>query len=290
MHEEKSPLINVEMLEQHRIDPAWVIIDCRFDLIEPTRGLALYKQGHIPGARYASLDEDLAGCSGLMDGRHPLPDTNIFSQTLAKLGISNTTHVVVYDDVGGAIAARFWWMLRWVKHECVYILDGGIQAWERKGLCLEKGQKACKSTSFSIASTRDEWVVGAEGVSRALAEGAVLLDARSEDRFSGKSEPIDPVSGHIPGAINFPFTRSLDPLGRLRKSEALREELLVYVDREMNLISMCGSGVTACHLTLAVKLAGFGDALVYIGSWSEWITDKNRGIAVGSEAESRRSK
>ena len=289
MNEEISPLIDVEMLEKHRTNPAWVIIDCRFDLTDPTRGLALYKQGHIPGARYANLDKDLAGCPGPMEGRHPLPDPNIFSQTLATWGISNTTNVVVYDAVGGAIAARLWWMLRWARHEHVYILDGGIQAWERKSFCLEKGQVAFEPTDFSITSVRNEWVVETDAVSRALTEGAVLLDARSEDRFSGKSEPIDPVSGHVPGAINFPYTRALDPLGRLLKPKDLREKLVVYVDHNTNLISMCGSGVTACHLALTAKLAGLGDSLVYIGSWSEWITNKDRKIAVGNEAEYRRS-
>ena len=289
MNEEIYPLIDVEMLEEHRVDPAWIIIDCRFDLTDPSKGLALYKQGHIPGSRYASLDNDLAGCPGPMDGRHPLPDPKVFSQTLARWGVSNTTNVVVYDAVGGAIAARLWWMLRWARHEHVYILDGGIQAWERKGLCLEKGQPVFESTDFSITSVRNEWVVETELLSSALTEGAVLLDARSEDRFTGKSEPIDPVSGHIPGAINFPFTRALDSFGRLRKPKDLREELAVYVDEKTDLISMCGSGVTACHLALTAKLAGLGDSLVYIGSWSEWITNKDRKIAVGNEAQSRRS-
>ena len=286
MNKKSCPLIKVEALKEHESDPSWVIIDCRFDLMNPVKGKTLYKQGHIPGARYANLDKDLAGSPNSMDGRHPLPDPGFFAQTLSELGISNVSNVVVYDDVGGAIAARLWWMLRWIKHESVYMLDGGIQEWERKGYLLEKDQVAYEATSFSITSVRKEWVVETEGILNALTEGAILLDARSEDRFLGKSEPIDPVAGHVPGAINFPFTRALDSLGRLKKPEDLRKILADYLEDKKQVIGMCGSGVTACHLALTAKLAGFDDIHIYIGSWSQWIVSKNRTVFIGNKSKS----
>ncbi|MDG2316405.1 MAG: sulfurtransferase [Gammaproteobacteria bacterium] len=278
MNVRRYPLINAETLKKYQDDAAWVIIDCRFDLMDNSKGKELYEQRHIPGARYADLNNDLAGNPGSMDGRHPLPDISSFSQTLSKLGVSNVTNVVVYDDVGGAIAARLWWMLRWARHESVYILDGGIQAWERKGYLLEKGHVAFEPASFFISSVRNEWVIETEGICNALKEGAVLLDARSEERFLGRSEPIDPVAGHIPGAINLPFTLAIDSLGKLKKAEDLRKILTSYFEDTKEVIGMCGSGVTACHLALTAKLAGFGDIKVYIGSWSQWILSKNSSV------------
>tara|TARA_B100000686_G_scaffold229967_1_gene237344 strand:- start:1336 stop:2211 length:876 start_codon:yes stop_codon:yes gene_type:complete len=286
MNVRRYPLINAETLKEYHDDAAWVIIDCRFDLMDSSKGKKLYKKGHIPGARYADLNNDLAGIPGPMDGRHPLPDINSFSQTLSKLGVSNATNVVVYDDIGGAIAARLWWMLRWARHESVYILDGGIQSWERKGYLLEKGHVAYEPASFFISSVRNEWVIETEEICDVLKEGAVLLDARSEERFSGRSEPIDPVAGHIPGAINFPYTQAIDSLGRLKKPKELKKLLADYLEGKKDVIGMCGSGVTACHVALTANLAGFDDIAIYIGSWSQWIVSKDSSASIGNGSKS----
>ena len=278
-----SPLIAPRALAERLGEEDWVIVDCRFRLTEPAAGKAAYRQGHIPGARYAHLDDDLAAAAGAADGRHPLPCVHEFAATLGGWGISNASTVVVYDDVSGAIAARLWWMLRWLKHDRVYVLDGGIQAWKAAGLPLESREPAWASAAYTVGETRGDWVVETACIAHELAQGAVLVDARSPERYLGAAEPIDPVAGHVPGAVNYPFSDTLRADGRLRPPEELRRDLKRLADRPRDLIAMCGSGVTACHLLLAVHAAGLGDGRAYIGSWSEWIRDSNRPVATGGE-------
>ena len=277
-----SPLISATELADRLDDSAWVVVDCRFLLTDPDAGRAAYRRNHIPGARYAHLDNDLARAPGPADGRHPLPGVEDFAATLGGWGISNASSVVVHDDVSGAIAARLWWMLRWIGHRTAYVLDGGFKAWEAAGLPTDHEIPRIRTVKYSAREVRRDWVVATGRLQSELARGTRLLDARAPERFQGVAEPIDPVAGHIPGAINWPFSEALQPDGTMRCADELRARLRHLTDRPGGFIAMCGSGVTACHLLLAASAAGLGDGRIYIGSWSEWIRDPERPIATAA--------
>lgn len=277
-----SPLISSTALANRLSDPAWIAVDCRFVLTDSGAGRAAYRRGHIPGARYAHLDNDLARVPGPADGRHPLPRVEDFTTTLGAWGISDASNVVVYDDMSGAIAARLWWMLHWIGHRAVYVLDGGLKAWEAAGLPLEREIPAARAVEYVADEVHRDRVVTTEQVPLELSNGAMLVDARAPERFQGLTEPIDPVAGHVPGAINWPFSEALRPDGRMRPVDELHTRLKHIADQPGGFIAMCGSGVTACHLLLAASAAGLGDGRVYIGSWSEWIRDPERPIASGT--------
>ena len=277
-----SPLISPIGLEKRLSDPAWVVVDCRFILTDPDAGQTAYRRGHIPGARYAHLDNDLAGVPGPVDGRHPLPRVDDFADTLGAWGISRASSVVVHDDMSGAIAARLWWMLRWIGHDAAYVLDGGLKAWEAAGLPLDEKIPRIRAVQYVAHNVRRDWVVSTGQVPSELANGAKLVDARAPERFQGVTEPIDPVAGHVPGALNWPFSHALQADGSMRPADELHARLEHLTDQPGGLIAMCGSGVTACHLLLAINAAGLGDGRAYIGSWSEWIRDPERPIATGA--------
>lgn len=279
-----SPLIAPPVLAKKLADRKWAIVDCRFDLTDPTAGRAAYFCGHIPGARYAHLDHDLARAPVSGDGRHPLPRVGDFAATLGSWGISNSSRVAVYDDASGAVAARLWWMLRWIGHDRVYVLDGGIQAWEAAGLPVQRVASPVRAVTYEAGDVRCDWVVPTDRIRSELASGAALVDVRSADRYRGLAEPIDPIPGHVPGACNYPFHESLREDGRFRSTEELRERLSDFTHHPRGLVAMCGSGVTACHLLLALAIAGLGDGRAYIGSWSEWIRDRDRPVATGGGA------
>lgn len=278
-----TTLISVSDLAPHTSDPNWLVVDCRFDLAKPDSGEQAYREGHVPGALYAHLDRDLSSPITPDSGRHPLPDPERFAQRLSEWGVSPTTQVVAYDADTGAFAARLWWLLRWVGHEAVAVLDGGLRAWREAGLPLSTEIPARQPTRFIAHPNRDAWVSTAE-VAERLRAGWRLLDARAPERFAGAVEPIDPVAGHVPGAVNHPLTTNLDANGRFLSREELRKryeasQAGVSDDRT---IAMCGSGVTACHLLLAMEAAGKHGAKLYAGSWSEWIRDPSRETAVGT--------
>jgi len=281
-----TPLVQPSELAEHQPHADLVIVDCRHQLTRPGAGLAAYHAGHIPGAAHVDLDRDLSRRPGPMDGRHPLPSPESFAATLGGLGISNRSFVVAYDDVGGAMAARLWWMLRWVGHDMVSVLDGGIQAWSAAGLPLESGGLAGRrKAEFRYGAAKADWIVATAAVQAALASGeAVLVDARAPERFEGRVEPIDPVAGHVPGAINLPFSRLLADDGRFAGASLIAARFTeVAGDRTgRDVITMCGSGVTACHLLLAMESAGLGLGRLYAGSWSEWIRDPARPIATSA--------
>ena len=262
------------------------IVDCRFSLLDPDAGRAQYNAGHLPGAVYADLDRDLAGPIDPSTGRHPLPDGTTFERTLRRLGIDNESQVVAYDDAGGGLAARLWWMLRWMGHERVAVLDGGVTAWQAAGLPIETDTVVSKTGTFTGTSgslpvvTTDE-VLAAIG----SGEGMILVDARDAARYRGEHEPIDPVAGHVPGAINLPFSNGLRPDGTWKSADELYaswQAVLDGVPDELQLAVMCGSGVTACHLALAAKIAGIREPALYAGSWSEWVVDSGRPVAADS--------
>lgn len=272
-------LISATELSQVIADPEIRVVDCRFNLMQPDSGRADYLSGHIPAAVYAHLDEDLAGPVRADTGRHPLPDVDQFARTLAGWGISNASQVVAYDESGGAIAARLWWMLRWLGHENVAVLNGGFGAWRKIDGEIETGLAEAVPTQFSVRP--DPSMVLTTGELAAHRDSIQLVDARDRQRFLGRIEPIDPVAGHVPGALNLPFSECLDP-GGLLKSPA---ELLSLWQNVLNKPSesrwavMCGSGVTACHLALSAAEAGILAPRLYVGSWSEWIRDPARPIA-----------
>jgi thiosulfate/3-mercaptopyruvate sulfurtransferase len=257
------------------------IIDCRFDLADPSAGRRDYEAAHIPGAVFLDLNQDLASSPGERTGRHPLPDVAKIASTVGRLGIDNSTPVVVYDSGNGAMAARAWWIFRWLGHDDVRLLDGGVSAWKVSTYALSSDVVVPKPVEFA-AKVRNELVI----TSREISENAKgieplnLLDARDAGRFAGAHEPIDKVAGHIPGARNLPFPESLNADGNWKEREELAELWSGYLgeSRQTEWVAMCGSGVTACHLALSALAAGYKEPRLYIGSWSEWITDPSRPI------------
>ena len=281
-----NALVEVEQLAATLDDPELVVIDCRFDLLDPDAGRSQYAEAHIPGARYASLDDDLAREPGLQDGRHPLPSPDDFAARLEALGVSNSSVVVAYDEGAGAIAARLWWMLRWLGHERVAVLNGGLARWQASALPVTDRSTPFERGSFVPERVNADWIVSASELEESLKTGNIVLDARAAPRYRGEHEPIDPVAGHISGAENLPFTECLADDGRLLPPPELRTVFANAMRGRHadHVIAMCGSGVTACHLLLAMNRAGIGDGRLYVGSWSEWIRNPQRPIATGSNA------
>lgn len=285
-----TTLIAASELATHLNDADWVIIDCRFDLARPDWGAQAYAAGHIPHALYAHLDHDLSAARTPRSGRHPLPQVEALAITLGRFGIDERVQVIAYDQGPGAYAARLWWLLRWLGHPQVAVLDGGLAAWERAGLPLSSAIEPRAPRRFR-ASADARQVVGDSEVAQLVSSGALrtqaqlLIDARSADRFAGENESIDPVAGHVPGARNHPFAANLDAQGRFLDPRQLREawEKTLRGASARQVISMCGSGVTACHNLLALEAAGLPGARLYSGSWSEWITDPTHPLARGPE-------
>jgi thiosulfate/3-mercaptopyruvate sulfurtransferase len=262
--------------------PAPVVVDVGFDLADPESGERRYRESHVPGAHYLHLDRDLSGAKTGRNGRHPLPDRAAFRRTIGALGITPRTLVVCYDAQGGVYAARLWWMLRWLGHADVAVLDGGVQAWRRSGGAPTNApSEAAPAGDYpdlpSLAPTID-----AAGVA-ARPPLSLLLDARSAERFRGEVEPIDAVAGHIPGALQRFHKSNLDDEGAFKDPAQLHAEFSALLGgREpKDVIHSCGSGVTACHNLLAMTHAGFAGSVLYPGSWSEWSADPERPIARG---------
>lgn len=279
-----TTLISTTVLANHLTDPDWALMDCRFSLDDPERGRRDYQPAHIPGAVYAHLNEDLSGpvIPG-RTGRHPLPEVEVIAHTLSQWGIDASVQVVAYDDAGGSIAARLWWMLRWLGHDAVAVLDGGWPQWQREGRPVRSGTESRAPRTFVPHPQPHLLASTSEIESSLLDHTSRLLDARAVERYRGEVEPIDPVAGHIPGAISAPFTENLNPDGCFRSPEEIRARFQALlreapIDR---VICYCGSGVTAAHNLLALAHAGLGDARLYAGSWSEWITDPHRPIETG---------
>jgi thiosulfate/3-mercaptopyruvate sulfurtransferase len=276
-------LIDTETLERHLHDPDWTIVDCRFSLGDATRGRADYEAAHVPGAVYAHLDDDLSGpVEPGRTGRHPLPDPAALATTLGRLGIGSGVQVVAYDDARGGIAVRLWWLLGWLGHDAVAVLDGGWPRWIAEGRPTRSGAETRHERGFD-PRPRPERIASVDDV---MAAGAsphrVLVDARAGERYRGEHEPIDPVAGHIPGAVSVPWAGNVDEEGRFLKPAQLRSR---YADIARSgtedVICYCGSGVTANHDILAMVHAGLPRPRLYPGSWSEWLTDPTRGRETG---------
>jgi len=278
-------LVSVDELAAHLDDPNWIVVDCRFDLMRPDAGRQAHGSGHIPGAFYADLDRDLASAaSAESGGRHPLPDAGALGLLFAGWGVGEESTVVVYDDVGGAVAARLWWLFRWMGHARVALLDGGLRAWQAAGHELGNAfPEPAQPGAPAVYGTPGHMpVVDVVELEAGLAEGQLLLlDARAPERFVGKQEPLDRVAGHVPGAINMPFQDNLGPDGRFRPTRKLCAlyESSIGDRSPAELACMCGSGVTACHTLLALEIAGITGASLYVGSWSDWISSAERPVA-----------
>ncbi len=275
-----SPALLAEKLE----NPDCLVVDCRFTLTDPERGQRDYLKGHIPGAVYAHLDRDLSApvVKG-KTGRHPLPVPETAARLFSTWGVSPQTQVVVYDDAGGALAAvRAWWMLRWLGHLHVAVLDGGWQHWTAGEFPQTAREESRKPHTF-IPMPRPEVVLSTEQVDAIRLDSAYrLLDARASERYHGRNETIDPVAGHIPGAFSAPYLENLDQRGCFKTPEALHQHyqaLLGDIPAD-HAVFYCGSGVTSIHNILAMLHAGMGEARLYAGSWSEWIADPARPVAV----------
>jgi thiosulfate/3-mercaptopyruvate sulfurtransferase len=285
-----TTLIEPAELSRHLGDADWAIVDCRFDLARPEWGAQAFAASHIPHALYAHLDQDLSAARTAHSGRHPLPQIEVLAATFGRLGIDKRVQVIAYDQGSGAYAARLWWLLRWLGHTQVAVLNGGLAAWERAGLPLSTESVSRAPRRFT-ACPDPRMIASGNEVAAAALSGALtrrqqlLIDARSADRFAGENETIDPVAGHIPGARNHPFAGNIDAHGRFLEAGQLRrlwENTLRGVSPQ-RLIAMCGSGVTACHNLLALEIAGLPGARLYAGSWSEWITDPAHPIARGPD-------
>lgn len=278
-----NTLVSTADLAAHLDDPNWIVLDCRFTLTDTEAGRAAYHKAHIPGARYVHLDEDLSAPVGEKTGRHPLPDPHVLTEKLCAWGVGVNKQVVVYDDSYGAMAVRLWWLMRWLGHPAVALLDGGWPKWTREKRPVDaivpaphRGACACLPEPTQVVSAND--------ILRASQTGEqLIIDARPERRFTGEFEPLDPVAGHVPGAINYPFDENLDVDGTFLPPEALREnyQALLKGRPAWQVLHMCGSGVTACHNVLAMEIAGLPGSRLYPGSWSEWITDPARPVATG---------
>lgn len=274
-----TTLIDAATLASQLTDSHVIAIDCRFDLARPEAGELAYADGHIPGAAYAHLDRDLSGQKTGHNGRHPLPSPAALSATLGRLGINASTQVIAYDQDNGMYASRLWWLLRWMGHEAVAVLDGGFAAWVADGHAVVAGVEVHTSRAFS-GVPKPEFIVDAEAVGAlAGSRAARVIDARAPERYRGEVEPIDPVAGHIPGAVNYWFLRNMEN-GRFRSADALRAEFEVLVAGVAvdQVVSYCGSGVTGCHNLLALEHAGLRGARLYPGSWSEWVSDPSRPV------------
>ena len=280
-----ATLLSPAEVAAHIDDPDWAIVDCRFALADPPKGRRDYLAAHIPGAVYAHLDEDLSGpIEPGKSGRHPLPAIDAFVTTLATWGIGDGVQVVVYDDASGMYAGRLWWMLRWLGHDAVALLDGDWRLWQAEGRPTRSGAEQRDARTFTprvrphLLATSDE-IAGRLG-----APDLPLFAARAADRSRGENETIDPVVGHVPGAVNAPYALNLDADGRFLSAGELREryETLLGDAPAEEAIFYCGSGVSAVHDLIAVEVAGLGLPRLYVGSWSEWIADPARPVASGA--------
>ncbi|MFD2367554.1 sulfurtransferase [Pseudoduganella sp. GCM10020061] len=282
-----TTLITAEELARHIDDPDWVVVDCRFDLANPLAGREGYRIGHIRNAVYADLERQLSGdkhaVDGTFRGRHPLPGREFLAEVMRELGISEHTQVVAYDAHGGMYAARLWWLLRWIGHPQVAVLDGGMAAWQALGLPMESTVREPHTGNLQQKPSLVGAVTAADVLENIATGARTVVDARAPDRFRGENETIDPVGGHIPGAKNRFFKDNLHADGRFKDAAALRADFEKVVPDPKLAIMQCGSGVTACHNLLAMEVAGLHGAALYPGSWSEWSSDPARPIATGAE-------
>ena len=281
-----TTLISATDLAAHVTDSQWVLLDCRHDLLNPDAGSKAFAAGHIQNARFASIDNDLAGAKtgpdGVFRGRHPLPERAALIETLRSWGISDDTQVVGYDAHGGMYAARLWWLLRWIGHPAVAVLDGGLAVWQAAGEPLVLPVAPSARGTITERPSLTQAVSVNEVVANLATQARTVVDARAADRYRGENEIVDPVGGHIPGARNRFFKDNLAADGRFKDAAQLKAEWTPLFASAPQAIMQCGSGVTACHNLLALEVAGLPGAALYPGSWSEWCADPARPVATGA--------
>jgi thiosulfate/3-mercaptopyruvate sulfurtransferase len=278
-------LVSTEQLAAHLENPDWVIFDCRHDLADPTKGCRWYEEAHIPGAHFAPVDEALSGPKNGRNGRHPLPAPEEFAAFLTRHGVSETTQIVAYDDVGWQYAARLWWLARWLGLTRVSLLDGGWPKWLADGRPVSRQTPAPRPAPQPLRATANPALMWtSRDVMRRLQQrDSALIDARAPERYRGEVEPIDPVAGHVPGAVNRFYKQNLKPDLTLRPAADLRREFeeLLGDKQPENVGHQCGSGITACVNLFAMEYSGLHGSKLYAGSWSEWIADPARPVAKG---------
>ena len=258
----------------------FIIFDTRCDIKDRGYGIDSYTEGHIENSIFVDVDTDLASEKQAGTGRHPLPQVEVFCEKLSHWGMDNNKQVVVYDDAGGAFAARLWWMMKWLGHDNVAVLNGGLNSWVKNGNKLVTSPTLFEKSYFE-PSVRPDMVASLCDVENAqYGMNIILLDARSKERYEGIKDPVDPIAGHVPGAISHPLGTNLDRTGKFKTKEELKHNFdkISSELKEKDIISMCGSGITACHNILALEISGIKDVKLYVGSWSEWITDPNRTV------------
>lgn len=279
-----TTLIEISELKEHLDKPDWVIVDTRFNLSEPDQGYRDYLAEHVPGAVFADVDNDLSDRQKSGGGRHPLPDPDALIELFSRFGIDSNCQVVAYDAMAGAFAARLWWLLRYMGHEAVAVLDGGWPAWQAAGLPTRQGQESRERREFR-GQPRDELRIAIDAVSKA----PLLIDSRDPARYRGDFEPLDPAAGHIPGALNRFWKMNLGEGDRFKPARELQQEFSrLYGERGTpeQAVFYCGSGVTACHNVLAAVHAGLPQPRLYPGSWSEWCADSARPVATSADTKS----
>ena len=275
-----NTLISAAALAEHLHNSNWVVFDCRFSLADSSAGHKAYRQAHLPGARYADLNQDLSAPVKSYTGRHPLPNFSNLTKQLGIWGVNNRSQVVVYDDAGGAFAGRLWWLLRCMGHEQVAVLDGGIRHWQKLGLPLTTALPKVSPSQFRSYLDPRQWLSTREVEDGLATRRITLIDARTPERFQGLLEPIDPIAGHSPKALNRPFQLNLTKEGLFLPAEQLQAQFksLLQSRSAQQVVHMCGSGVTGCHNLLAMEVAGLNGSKLYAGSWSEWIVNRNRSV------------
>ena len=282
------PLVCIEELAAHLDDPDWIVFDCRHDLAAPAAGEALYRAAHIPGARFAHLDRDLSSAKTGSDGRHPsgrhpLPARADFAAFLVAAGVNQRSTLIACDASSGLYASRLWWLGRWIGHAAVTVLDGGLVAWQGAGLPMTDNVPRPIAGDLRIGASPVSHVETEDVEANLSTQAMLVVDARAAERYRGEVEPLDPVAGHIPHAVNRPMARNLAADGRFKRASELRDDfdaLLAGRDPD-TLIHSCGSGVTACHNLLAMEVAGLRGASLYTGSWSAWCADPRRPVERG---------
>ena len=278
-----TTLVDTDTLFRQLDDSCLIVFDTRFVLSDADAGERAYAAGHIPGARYANLDKDLSAPQATNSGRHPLPNPGTLAEKLGQWGVDKNKQVVVYDDACGAMAARLWWLMRWLGHEAVAVLDGGLHKWQDEGKPLTTMTPNISPSHF-FPEISDDMCVTADQVEAMLNNmSGQLIDARAAKRFRGEQEPLDKVAGHVPGAVNLPYAENINIDGKFKPADILRDRYLNVLNdvKPTDVVHMCGSGVTACHNLLAMEHAGLSGSKLYAGSWSEWITDNRRPVATG---------
>ncbi len=271
-------LISTEALAANLSDPDLVVFDCRHDLMDVQAGRNAYAADHIPGARFAHLDENLSGAKTGHSGRHPLPDIVALSNWLGQQGVAAGKQVVTYDASGGFFAARLWWMLRWMGHDTVAVLDGGLPKWKLENRPLTQAAPHSEPATFTPRAQDGLRVDVSTVLQNLRSPDMLIVDARTPERFAGLNETMDPVGGHIPGAVNRFFQSNLESNGTFKPASTLHREFIDLMNGHApeQIVHQCGSGVTACHNVLAMEVAGLEGSRLYPGSWSEWCADRSR--------------